>query len=161
MLAPGGGICGMNEMSRPSLRRIGDVHQRWLTQRRQDARAQREGRWGGKDLLESITQRVELAGNRCSQRKCQLAAWCIGRHLSCMKTASVQQLPQQWPEILRWVAAGEEVQVTQQDKVIAKVVPASPAPRPDFLARAKAIWGEQPPGKPLSELVLEARGGEP
>jgi hypothetical protein len=49
----------------------------------------------------------------------------------------------------------------QQDEVIAKVVPASPAPRPDFLARAKAIWGEQPPGKPLSELVLEARGGEP
>jgi antitoxin (DNA-binding transcriptional repressor) of toxin-antitoxin stability system len=96
-----------------------------------------------------------------SQRKCQLAPRCIARHLSCMKTASVQQLPQQWPEILRWVAAGEEVQVTQQDEVIAKVVPARPAPRPDFLARAKAIWGEQPPGKPLSELVLEARGGEP
>ena len=73
-----------------------------------------------------------------------------------MKTASVQQLPQQWPEILRWVAAGEEVQVTQQDKVIAKLVPAIPAPRPDFLARAKAIWGDQPPGKPLSELVVEA-----
>lgn len=53
------------------------------------------------------------------------------------------------------------MEVTQQDKVIAKVVPARPAPRPDFLARAKAIWGEQPPGKPLSELVLEARGGGP
>lgn len=35
-----------------------------------------------------------------------------------MKTASVQQLPEQWPQILRWVAAGEEVEVTQQDKVI-------------------------------------------
>ena len=97
----------------------------------------------------------------CERMQCQLALRCIGRHLFPMKTASVQELPQQWPEILRWVAAGEEVQVTQQDKVIAKVVPASPAPRPDFLARAKAIWGEQPPGKPLSELVLEARGGEP
>jgi hypothetical protein len=32
-----------------------------------------------------------------------------------MKTASAQQVPQQWPEILRWVAAGEEVQVTQHD----------------------------------------------
>jgi len=92
--------------------------------------------------------------------KCQLAPRGVARHLSCMKTASVQQLPQQWPEILRWVAAGEEVQVTQQDKVIARVVPARPVPRPDFLARAKAIWGEQPPGKPLSEIVLEARGGE-
>ena len=79
-----------------------------------------------------------------------------------MKTASVQQVPQQWTEILRWVAAGEEVQVTQQEKVVARVVPASPPPvaQPDFLARAKAIWGEQPPGKPLSALVAEARGGE-
>ena len=64
------------------------------------------------------------------------------------------------PEILRWVAAGEEVQVTQQDKVVARVVPAKPSLQPDFLGRAKAIWGEQPPGKPLSEVVAEARGGE-
>lgn len=77
-----------------------------------------------------------------------------------MKTASVQQLPQQWPEILRWVAAGEEVQVTEQNKVVARVVPAMPVPQPDFLARAKAVWGEQPSGKPLSEVVAEARGGE-
>ena len=74
-----------------------------------------------------------------------------------MKTASVQQLPQLWTEFLRWIAAGEEVQVTQHDKVIAKVVSARPAPGPDFLAPAKAIWGDQRPGKPLSELVLEAR----
>ena len=45
-----------------------------------------------------------------------------------MKTASVQQWPEQWPQILRWVAAGEEVEVTQQDKVIAKVVPATAKP---------------------------------
>ena len=80
-----------------------------------------------------------------------------------MKTASVQQLPQQWPQILRWVAAGEEVEVTQQNKVIARVVPATaePVPQPDFLARAKAIWGEQPAGKPLSQIVSETRGDEP
>lgn len=79
-----------------------------------------------------------------------------------MKTASSQQVPQQWPEIMRWVAAGEEVAVTQQDKVVAKVVPATsaPVPQPDFLARAQAIWGEQPPGKPLSAMVAEGRGGE-
>lgn len=77
-----------------------------------------------------------------------------------MKTASVQQLPEQWPEILRWVAAGEEVQVTEQDQVVATVVPPKPAATPDFLGRAKAIWGEAPAGKPLSELVLETRGGE-
>ena len=75
-----------------------------------------------------------------------------------MKTASVQQLPQKWTQILEWVAAGEEVELTEKEKVIAKVVPAH---QPDFLARAKNIWGEHPPGKPLSELVSEARGGEP
>jgi antitoxin (DNA-binding transcriptional repressor) of toxin-antitoxin stability system len=80
-----------------------------------------------------------------------------------MKTASVQQVPQRWTEILGWVAAGEEVEVTEQNKVVAKVVPASSSPvsQPDFLARAKAIWGEEPKGKPLSTVVAEARGGEP
>ncbi len=77
-----------------------------------------------------------------------------------MKTASVQQVPQQWAEILRWVAAGEEVEVTHQDQVVARVVPAKRVTTPDFLARAKAVWGEQPPGKPLSAVVSEARGGE-
>jgi antitoxin (DNA-binding transcriptional repressor) of toxin-antitoxin stability system len=76
-----------------------------------------------------------------------------------MKTASVQQVPQQWPQIMRWVAAGEEVQVTEQDQVIAKVVPATATPTPDFLTRAKAVWGEAPTGKPLSALVSEGRGG--
>ncbi len=77
-----------------------------------------------------------------------------------MKTASAQQVPEQWTEILRWVAAGEEVQVTERDEVVAKVVPAKPLASPDFLARAKAVWGERPKGKPLSALVSEARGGE-
>lgn len=77
-----------------------------------------------------------------------------------MKTTSVQQLPQQWPEILQWVAAGEEVEVTHHDKVVAKVVPATPAPQPDFLARAKAIWGDAPVGKLLSAVISESRGGE-
>ena len=77
-----------------------------------------------------------------------------------MKTASVQQVPKQWAEILRWVAAGEEVEVTEQDQVVAKVVPARPAPTPDFLGRAKAVWGETPSGKALSAVVSEARGGK-
>jgi hypothetical protein len=36
-------------------------------------------------------------------------------HGSCMKPASFQQLPQRWLEILRWVAAEKEAEVTQQD----------------------------------------------
>ena len=75
-----------------------------------------------------------------------------------MKIASVQQVPPQWPEILRWVAAGEEVQVTQHDQVAAGVVPAKPGATPDFIVRARAVWGETPPGKALRAVVSDARG---
>lgn len=36
--------------------------------------------------------------------------------------------------------------------------PAVPASEPNFVARAKAIWGDAPAGEPLSALVSEARG---
>jgi antitoxin (DNA-binding transcriptional repressor) of toxin-antitoxin stability system len=80
-----------------------------------------------------------------------------------MRTTTVQQVPQQWAEILGWIAAGEEVQVTEQDAIVAKFVPAVPGSvvHPDFVGRAKAIWGERPPGKLLSELVSEGRGALP
>jgi antitoxin (DNA-binding transcriptional repressor) of toxin-antitoxin stability system len=77
-----------------------------------------------------------------------------------MKTADVQQVPQKWREILRWVAAGEEVQVTLHDQIVARVVPARSVMTPDFIGRAKAVWGETPLGKSLSTVVTEARGGE-
>lgn len=76
-----------------------------------------------------------------------------------MKTATVQQVPAQWPDILKWVAAGEEVQMTDHDKVVAKLVPAAVA-QPDVVNRAKAVWGENPPGQSLSEIVAEAREGD-
>jgi antitoxin (DNA-binding transcriptional repressor) of toxin-antitoxin stability system len=70
-------------------------------------------------------------------------------------------VPQRWTDILGWIAAGEEVQVTQQEKVVATLVPATreTVAQPDFLARAKAIWGEHPAGQPLSAVVAEAQGG--
>jgi antitoxin (DNA-binding transcriptional repressor) of toxin-antitoxin stability system len=76
-----------------------------------------------------------------------------------MKTATVQQVPERWADILKWVAAGEEVQMTDHDKVVAKLVPVG-APQPDFVSRAKAIWGDNPPGKSLSAIVSDGRGGE-
>jgi antitoxin (DNA-binding transcriptional repressor) of toxin-antitoxin stability system len=76
-----------------------------------------------------------------------------------VKTATVQQVPERWPDILKWVKSGEEVQVTDHDKVVAKLVPAAMS-HPDFVGRAKAIWGENPAGNSLSEIVVEGRGGE-
>jgi antitoxin (DNA-binding transcriptional repressor) of toxin-antitoxin stability system len=74
-----------------------------------------------------------------------------------MKTTSVQQVPRQWADILRWAADGEAVEMTQQDRVVARLVPAA---APDFLGRAKAAWGDAPPGQTLSAIVSEDRGGE-
>ena len=93
-----------------------------------------------------------------------VSKWLLARrharsYLGPVKTASVQQVPEQWPDILKWVTSGEEVQMTDHDKVVAKLVPAGAA-QPDFVSRAKAIWGEHPPGKSLSAIVSDARGGE-
>jgi antitoxin (DNA-binding transcriptional repressor) of toxin-antitoxin stability system len=55
-----------------------------------------------------------------------------------VKTATVQQAPEQWPDILKWVASGEEVQMTDHDKVVARIVPAR-VTQPDFLERANSI----------------------
>jgi hypothetical protein len=35
--------------------------------------------------------------------------------------------------------------------------PVASVPEPDFLARAKAIWGDRSAGEPLSALVSQAR----
>jgi len=35
--------------------------------------------------------------------------------------------------------------------------PGTSSPEPDFLDRAKAIWGERPAGEPLSRLISQAR----
>lgn len=61
-------------------------------------------------------------------------------------------------------AAIEELPASQLEELQAwlerrlqsrEVVPVS---EPDFLERAKAIWGANPPGTPLSTLVSEGRG---
>ena len=42
-------------------------------------------------------------------------------------------------------------------KVRKGAVAAAPSCEPDFLARARRIWGEQPAGETLSELVSRSR----
>jgi antitoxin (DNA-binding transcriptional repressor) of toxin-antitoxin stability system len=34
-------------------------------------------------------------------------------------------LPQQWAQILRWLASDEEVQVTQDERIIARILPST------------------------------------
>lgn len=77
-----------------------------------------------------------------------------------MKTATVREVQHNLREVLSWVEQGEEVRVMRRKKIVARLIPPGPvtAAPPDYLARARAIWGARPKGKPLSGLVAEARG---
>lgn len=57
-------------------------------------------------------------------------------------------------QLLTWLQKQERAAVRTQPE-------AGTMAQPDFLSRAKAIWGEHPTGKPLSEVVGDARGGQP
>ena len=60
---------------------------------------------------------------------------------------AIKQLPpSQLDELARWL---------EQERTRKPVVGMS---EPDFLARAKAIWGETPRGELLSSLVSQGRG---
>ncbi len=74
-----------------------------------------------------------------------------------MKKTTIQQVPQQWAQILDWLACDEEVEVTRDDRIIARIVPAPTVPAPDFVARAQAVWGASPPGQSLSAIVNDSR----
>jgi antitoxin (DNA-binding transcriptional repressor) of toxin-antitoxin stability system len=81
-----------------------------------------------------------------------------------MKTASVRQLRTEFPKVLAWVNAGQEVAITRRRKVVANLTPAGDAPkkkpvRPDFKARLKAIYGEAViPVETMAELLAENKG---
>ncbi len=80
--------------------------------------------------------------------------------MSNMKSATVREVQHNLNEVLSWVARGEEVQVYRRKQLVAKLVPPSPVAieSPDFIARARRVWGKRPRGKSLSQLASDARG---
>ena len=77
-----------------------------------------------------------------------------------VKTATIRKVQHNLAEVLSWVERGEEVRVLRRNKVVAKLVPPTPGvPRsPDFVMRARMIWGTKPKGVRPSALVSESRG---
>jgi antitoxin (DNA-binding transcriptional repressor) of toxin-antitoxin stability system len=78
-----------------------------------------------------------------------------------MKTASVRMMQHNLAHVLDWVQGGEEVTVTRRHVAVAKLVPCGKArenvQHPDFLGRARRIWGDQPHGMALSKAVRTSR----
>ena len=77
-----------------------------------------------------------------------------------MKTVTLGKLRTSLDSLLRLVAAGEEIQIIEKRKTVARLVP----PPPEAAEWAKTfeklddIWGRKPlPGKAGSDLVVAGR----
>jgi antitoxin (DNA-binding transcriptional repressor) of toxin-antitoxin stability system len=63
-----------------------------------------------------------------------------------MKTASVRDIRQNFPAVMRWIEEGEHVAITMRRKIVARLIPERPpitrnAPAPDFDSISKRIFG--------------------
>jgi antitoxin (DNA-binding transcriptional repressor) of toxin-antitoxin stability system len=82
-----------------------------------------------------------------------------------MKVATVADLRNNFARVSRWIEDGEKVEIRKRGKVFATLNP-PPAQRgkkkrpewPDLQARLKKLYPKTPPGKPISEILSEARG---
>ena len=81
-----------------------------------------------------------------------------------MKTATVRQLRTEFPKVLAWVNAGQEVAITRRRKIVASLIPAGDKPRkkpvlPDFDARLRARFGEQViPAEVMADILADNKG---
>ena len=55
-----------------------------------------------------------------------------------MKTATVRDLRNHYTSLLRWIAAGEEVLITQKGLAVARLLPAAP------VAPTSVNWADSP-----------------
>lgn len=84
--------------------------------------------------------------------------------MSHMKTATVRQLRTEFPKVLAWVNAGQEVAITRRRKIVANLSPAGDAPKkkpalPDFRSRLHAIYGDKIiPADVMTKLLAENKG---
>jgi prevent-host-death family protein len=85
--------------------------------------------------------------------------------MSNMKTTTVRDVQHNLSKILRWVEDGEVVVVTRHNRAVANIVPSArqvrPAAWPDFAKRLRAIWGDPPPGKAASRIIIDERNERP
>ena len=79
-----------------------------------------------------------------------------------MKTATVREIRNEFAKILNWVEDGEQVEITKRKRVVARLVPVKAKPKklewPDFEARRARTFPNGVKGKPVSEILDEARG---
>jgi len=76
-----------------------------------------------------------------------------------MKTATIRDVQHHFNQVLQWIGAGEEVQITRRSRPVAKLTAIDTnITQPiavDFYQRSLKIWGSQPAS--LSDVILESR----
>ena len=82
-----------------------------------------------------------------------------------MRTTTVRELRTNFPKVERWVADGEEVQITKRRKVVATLVPPARRGRkraelPDFAGRVRALFGKRKLAAKQSADLRKALRGE-
>lgn len=76
-----------------------------------------------------------------------------------MKTFSIMEAQHNLARVLRVVDSGQRVGITRRKKLVAKIIPVDePAPLPDFVARARSVWGKPWKGASSISLLDETRG---
>ncbi|MBL9185919.1 MAG: prevent-host-death protein [Opitutaceae bacterium] len=81
-----------------------------------------------------------------------------------MKTATVRQLRTEFPKVLSWVNAGQDVAITRRKQIVASLVPAGNPPKrktslPDFRARLRRIYGDKViPAAVMADILAENKG---
>ena len=77
-----------------------------------------------------------------------------------MKKATVRDLRYDFPKIERVLRAGEEIQITKRNRVIARLVPeGNSGDLPDIMARLREIYGDMRLEVSGAQLISEEREG--
>jgi antitoxin (DNA-binding transcriptional repressor) of toxin-antitoxin stability system len=75
-----------------------------------------------------------------------------------MPSVNLRQL-RDTPQLMRWVEAGVVVELKKRDRIVARIVPETPAPDqvqwPDFAARLKRNFGDRV--CPGADLLIDER----
>jgi antitoxin (DNA-binding transcriptional repressor) of toxin-antitoxin stability system len=81
-----------------------------------------------------------------------------------MKTASVRELRQDFPRILAWIEAGEEVAITMRRQAVARLVPWPRRKKvrrsmPDLASRLKKVFGQKViPDQAMKAIIEQNKG---
>ena len=83
--------------------------------------------------------------------------------VSHMKTTTVRELRNNYSQVLKWVAKGEEVDVTRRGKIVAKVVPPSSAKAPQVdwsqsAALSRRAWSTTLTAAESGALLTDSQG---